>query len=98
MTLSLGKKALILVAVPLVFELAFVGTFAYLVNQVDHERAREAHARDVAGHLNILLRLVMERSTALIVSHFTSRETFRRRADHAKKRFYEEKETITRLV
>jgi PAS domain S-box-containing protein len=98
MTLSLGKKALILVAVPLVFELIFVGTFAYLVNQVDRERAREAHARDVAGHLNVLLRLVMERSSSLIVSHFTSRETFRRRADLAKKRFYQEKEIITRLV
>ncbi len=98
MTLSLGKKALILVAVPLVFELVFVGTFAYLVNQVDRERAREAHARDVAGHLNVLLRLVMERSSALIVSHFTSRETFRRRADIAKRRFYQEKEIITRLV
>ncbi|MCC7527116.1 MAG: PAS domain S-box protein [Candidatus Melainabacteria bacterium] len=98
MTLSLGKKALILVAVPLVFELIFVGTFAYLINQVDRERAREAHARDVAGHLNVLLRLVMERSSSLIVSHFTSRETFRRRADLAKKRFYQEKEIITRLV
>lgn len=98
MTLSLGKKALILVAVPLVFELVFVGTFAYLVNQVDRERAREAHARDVAGHLNVLLRLVMERSSSLIVSHFTSRETFRRRADLAKKRFYQEKEIISRLV
>lgn len=98
MTLSLGKKALILVAVPLVFELGFVASFAYLVNQVDKERAREAHARDVAGHLNVLLRLVMERSSSLIVSHFTSRETFRRRADLAKRRFYKEKETITRLV
>ena len=98
MTLSLGKKALILVAVPLVFELGFVASFAYLVNQVDRERAREAHARDVAGHLNILLRLVMERSSSLIVSHFTSRETFRRRADAAKKRFYKEKEIITGLV
>ena len=98
MTLSLGKKVLILVAVPLVFELGFVGAFAYLLNQVDHERAREAHARDVSGHLNVLLRLVMERSSSLIVSHFTSRETFRRRADLAKKRFYQEKEIITRLV
>ncbi len=98
MTLSLGKKALILVAVPLVFELGFVASFAYLVNQVDRERAREAHARDVAGHLNVLLRLVMERSSSLIVSHFTSRETFRRRADLAKKRFYKEKEIITQLV
>lgn len=98
MTLSLGKKALILVTVPLVFELGFVGTFAYLVSQVDHERAREAHARDVAGHLNVLLRLVMERSSSLIVAHFTSRETFRRRADLAKKRFYREKEIITNLV
>jgi PAS domain S-box-containing protein len=98
MTLSLGKKALILVTVPLVFELGFVAGFAYLVNQVDKERAREAHARDVAGHLNVLLRLVMERSSSLIVSHFTSRETFRRRADLAKKRFYKEKEIITSLV
>ncbi len=98
MTLTLGKKVLILVAVPLVFELGFVGVFAYLLNQVDHERAREAHARDVSGHLNVLLRLVMERSSSLIVSHFTSRETFRRRADLAKKRFYQEKEIITRLV
>jgi len=98
MTLSLGKKALVLVAVPLVFELGFVATFAHLVNQIDHERAREAHARDVAGHLNVLLRLVMERSSSLIVAHFTSRETFRRRADLAKKRFYREKEIITSLV
>lgn len=98
MALTLSKKALILVAVPLAFELGFVGVFAILLHQVDHERAREAHARDVAAHLNLLLRLVLERSSSLIVSHFTSKENFRRRADNAKKRSYLEKDVITKLV
>lgn len=98
MALTLSKKALILVAVPLVFELGFVGVFAVLLHQVDHERAREAHARDVAAHLNLLLRLVLERSSSLIVSHFTSKENFRKRADNAKKRSYREKDVITKLV
>ncbi|MDZ4833982.1 MAG: ATP-binding protein [Candidatus Melainabacteria bacterium] len=62
MQLTLAKKVLILVAVPLVFELGVVSGVAYLFHQAEQERAREVHSIAVTKSLNRLLRLLLERS------------------------------------
>lgn len=62
MQLTLAKKVLILVAVPLVFELGVVAGVAYLFRQAEQERVREVHAIAVTKSLNRLLRLLLERS------------------------------------
>ncbi len=71
MKLSLPQKALILVAVPLVFELGFVGGLWVLLDQAEKERVREAHARDVSAHLSTLTRLLLERETGIVVKHLS---------------------------
>ena len=77
--LTLSRKAMILVAVPLVFELAFVGTLTGLLYQVDAERAREAHSRDLANHLNQMLRIMLSRSMASFVYHATDSSSAHKR-------------------
>lgn len=52
MNLKISHKLLLLVTVPLFFELVFVGALYYLLDQTEQERAREAHARDLSKHLN----------------------------------------------
>ncbi|CAN5434968.1 hypothetical protein BH10CYA1_BH10CYA1_37280 [soil metagenome] len=71
MKLTLPQKALILVAVPLVFELAFLVGLGVLLDQAEHERVREAHARDVSTHLSSLMRLLLERETGIVVRHLS---------------------------
>ncbi|MGH9549396.1 MAG: hypothetical protein ACRD3W_08475, partial [Terriglobales bacterium] len=67
--LKLSHKALILVAVPLVFELTFVGVLMHMLHQVDMERDREAHARDISNHCNMLLRLLLQAGTESVLWH-----------------------------
>jgi len=55
----LRTKAYLLVAIPLVLELLFVGGLLYMVNQVESELVAEQHARDVTDHLNKILRLLI---------------------------------------
>lgn len=65
--LTLSRKAMILVAVPLVFELVFVGTLGALLYQVDRERAQEAHSSLLTAHYNNMLRFLLERIVSNIV-------------------------------
>ena len=58
-------------AVPLVFELAFLIGLGVLLDQAEHERVREAHARDVSAHLSTLMRLLLERETGIVVRHLS---------------------------
>ncbi len=74
MVLSLYRKALILVAVPLVFELSFLVTLGYLLEQVEQERAREAHARDVGVHLMNFMRFILDRETLVVMRHLTHKK------------------------
>jgi signal transduction histidine kinase len=53
--MKLAQKALILIAVPLVFELALVGTLLYLQNQTELEVARESHARQITDVTNRII-------------------------------------------
>jgi signal transduction histidine kinase len=50
---------LILVAVPLVFELLFVGQLSQLLSQVEVERQKESEAREVQTRVNKVLKLLI---------------------------------------
>ncbi len=52
---TLFQKGLILVSVPLFFELVFVGTLTYLLNQAEAEIRREQHARAITDRTNLLI-------------------------------------------
>ncbi len=68
--MTLFKKSLLLVAVPLLFEFLFVGTLCAVLIEVDKERAREAHAKEVTNHINVLLKLVLQRGTTSLMGRY----------------------------
>lgn len=67
MKLNLSRKILILVAVPLAFELIFVMCLRGLLYQVEQEKAREIHARDVAARVNTVLRLTLDITVSTVL-------------------------------
>lgn len=71
LNLKLAHKGLILVAVPLIFQLIFVGILWHLLQQAEYEREREAHAREVVTYLNKLLRGLVEMGGGLASYNIT---------------------------
>lgn len=96
MTLSL--KATLLVVVPLVFNLIFVGTLIKMLHDVDAERAREAHAREYTAHLNTVLRLLLERGVSNTIAHITKSEAFWSRSRRIHQELLAEEAIIPRLA
>ncbi|CAN5556083.1 hypothetical protein BH11CYA1_BH11CYA1_08600 [soil metagenome] len=61
MTLSINRKALILVSVPLLFEIVLVGVLLRLTTVLDEARKAESHGRELTTHLNNIEALQIER-------------------------------------
>jgi len=95
---TLSHKALILVAIPLVFELTFVAVLMHTLQQVDMERQREAHARDVANHANTLLRLLLEAGTDSVLWHIMQQRHFYERYHEISDQVRIESNTLRWLV
>lgn len=62
LTLTLFQKALILVAVPVLFEAVFFGSLFTMLHQAEVEVKREAHAKEVLLSLNQLMGYIMDAS------------------------------------
>lgn len=75
LNLSLSHKGLILVAVPLVFELIFVGTLVMALKRAEHEIWRENHAKSVLSESNTLLKNFMDSGLALYMYGTTGADT-----------------------
>jgi PAS domain S-box-containing protein len=75
-TLTLFQKALVLIAVPLLFQLVFVFMLFQLRQQVEQENEREVHAREIYRHLDRMLRNVVDRSMESIVGSVTKQIGF----------------------
>jgi|AGTN01.3.fsa_nt_gi PAS domain S-box len=71
MSLTHAHKVLILVSAPLIVQLGLLGSLAFLFDQAEKERAREAHAMAIAHELNNLMRNMLERSTSNVLRHMT---------------------------
>ncbi len=65
MVLTISKKVLILVAIPVVFELALVGVLLNLIANVQDARAKSAHARDLGSHITSLMAVFVRRATLM---------------------------------
>lgn len=99
MALSLFKRSLVLLAVPLCFEFVFVGALSSLLKQVEEERAAEAHARDVAGHMNRILALLVFRGTIVAMRSISGEKAaFRERLDKLRGELQAEDVALTELV
>ena len=95
---TLSHRALILVTIPLVFELTFVAVLMHTLKQVDMERQREAHARDVANHANTLLRLLLEAGTDSVLWHIMQQRHFYERYHEISEQVRIESDTLRWLV
>lgn len=56
MRLTIGVKGILLVAVPLVFELLFVGLLSYLLHQSEAETQRQLRSKTIVAKANMLMR------------------------------------------
>jgi len=73
--LKLSHKGLILVAIPLVFELVFVGALVLSLKRAEFEIWRERHSKDVHSETNALLKNFMDTGLALYVYGTTGNDT-----------------------
>lgn len=79
MSLSLSKKALILVAIPLAFEIVFVVSLSALLYSVDNERQRENHTREVSASVNAALTALLDRFSSCVLYHVSDSPSFKKR-------------------
>src|SRR6186713_155652 len=83
MRLTLSRRGLILVAIPLLFELLFIGALSYQLKAAQMETAKEAEAKVVVFQTNRLFKHIYDSSMGLFIYITT-------RADPAAK-LYEKK-------
>ncbi len=81
--LKISHKGLILVSVPLLLELIFVGLLSSLLQQAEGEIEREAHSKDVIEHANILMQDIVDASTAAAAYSFLKSRAFAARQESA---------------
>ncbi len=84
LNLRLSHKGLVLIAVPLAFELF---TFAWLYTALlgaEQEIRREAYAKDVQRHMNNMTQLIVGASTALVYYCTTANQSFLARYKRSK--------------
>lgn len=67
MRFTLGRQALLVVALPLIVEIVFVTTLAFMLQQVKLEREREAYARDLAYEVNCLMTAFLKRGIIVLL-------------------------------
>lgn len=98
MSVSLSKKAIILVAIPLAFEVVFVSALAYMLHMVQNERERENHAREISTHVNSALVALLDRFSSCILYHVSDSDAFRKRFAGSGGKINAELKTLKELV
>jgi PAS domain S-box-containing protein len=83
MQLRLTHKGLLLVAIPLAFELIFVASLTWLLERSEEAEQRAAYLKDVTSQTNGVVTLLYESASSLISYHVA-------RKDLALRRHYEE--------
>lgn len=68
MPLSLSKKAIILVTVPVLFEIGLVGTLASAFIRAEEARKQENRSRELTSHLNTVMSMHLQRVAFLVLS------------------------------
>ncbi len=98
MSLSLSKKALILVAIPLAFEILFVVSLSALLYSVDTERQRENHAREVNASVNAALTALLDRFSSCVLYHVSDSPSFKKRFETSRYKIKAQIEALDALV
>jgi signal transduction histidine kinase len=76
---------MILVAVPLVFELVFVGVLASMLHQSDEQTQKLARSREIVSEINKLTQAYLDVGIALVAWKATHSSSFMRRYDEGLK-------------
>lgn len=97
-SLSLAQRVYLLVLAPLAVELAFIVVLINLMGQVEAVRLKEAHARDVVSHVNVLLRTLLGAGTNSVVGYMLSSRTYHKRYQELGEDFDRQAQIIKRLV
>lgn len=74
--LKLSHKALVLVAVPLAFELMFVATLYLMLSSTEKAVRKAEHAREILSHSEIIRRQLYEAGYALMAFNFIESPSF----------------------
>jgi PAS domain S-box-containing protein len=96
--LQLSHKALLLVAIPLVFQFVFVAILGILFEQAEYERDRQRHSTAVLAEANSLNRLFVEAISSLISFGITRSQSFSERYDRVMTEIPREFRTLNGLV
>lgn len=83
MSLKLSHKGLILVAVPLIFEVGFVLVLNLMLSQAEVEVQREARARAISKQLNQLHNLLTAQATGISGYGLIGSKAMEKRYEHA---------------
>lgn len=86
MRLKLSHRALLLVAVPLLFEIGFVVVLTQLLHQAEAELQKQSHAREVITGLNRLLRLLLDSAGGMTAYGYSSEPLYYQRFRNASDR------------
>ncbi|MBX9685494.1 MAG: CHASE3 domain-containing protein [Candidatus Obscuribacterales bacterium] len=81
--LKIAQKGLLLVALPSLFEVAFVLILSNLLSQAEQEAALEAHSKEVIACANNLTRATIDATTAAGAYKITGNDLFAQRSDLA---------------
>lgn len=83
--LNISVKGMILVAVPLVFELVFVAALALALQQSEEQTQKLARSREIVSEINKLTQAYLDAGVALVAWKATHSNTFMRRYDEGLK-------------
>jgi PAS domain S-box-containing protein len=81
LNLSLYQKAMVLIAVPLAFELCLLGALAWLLNESEREARIADHARTVITQTTSTIQLFFDASFALVVLDAYTQPYFQQHLD-----------------
>lgn len=98
LNLKLSHKGLILVSVPLFFELLFLGVLATLLNQAEMEKAKADHSRQIVSHCNTLVRLLYDAGTTIAGLTLTGSKMFSERYEQVIEQIPQEFHSLNDLV
>jgi PAS domain-containing protein len=96
--LKLSNKVKLLIAVPLICELAFVAILVHTLKQIETEYAREALARQVSYSTNAILKNLLDASAAYGMYQIDKDKRFMAQFSDAVTSLKKEKQRLTRLV
>ena len=98
MSLKISQKFLLAVSVPVIFELALVGTLFSLLSQADEARQREQQGRELANRTYALMGMHVQRVTQMAIYKSTDDPAMLDQARQSSQRMMAEKEKNHKVV